>query len=207
MAKKYNLAVFVSGRGSNLRAILENLDLKSLISVKGIFSDKKDCPAFEIANEFSIPTFPVSFSSKTGFDVQRDLLDILKSLETDLIVLAGFLKLIPAELTRDYKNRIINIHPALLPSFGGRGMYGINVHKAVFRSSAKVSGASVHFVNEIYDEGLIINQKAVDIATVKSPEEIAERVLKIEHTLLPETIKLFALDKIRIMDNRVDILS
>lgn len=206
MAKKINLAVFVSGRGSNFRAILEQRELQSLVNVKGVFSDKKDCPAFEIAREFSIPTFPISFKKTTDSELQEKLIYELKKLETGLIVLAGFLRMIPVEVTREYHNRIINIHPALLPSFGGKGMYGMNVHRAVFSSSAKVSGATVHFVNEVYDEGLIINQKSVDITYAESPEEIAERVLRIEHYLLPETIKLFALNKLEIKENRVKIL-
>ena len=207
MAKKLNLAVFVSGRGSNLRAILVHDDLKSLVSVKGVFSDKKDCPAFEIAREFSIPTFPISFKNITNAEIQENLLSELKNLNIELIVLAGFLKMIPVEIIREYNNRIINIHPALLPSFGGKGMYGMNVHRAVFNSSAKVSGATIHFVNELYDEGLIINQKPVDVTFAESPEEIAEKVLRIEHCLLPETIKLFALNKVEIKENRVKILN
>jgi len=207
MANKLNLAVFVSGRGSNLKAILNRNDLLPLVTVKGVFSDKIDCPAFEIAREFSIPTFHISFSTKTSYDVASVLIAEFKSLDIDLIVLAGFLKLIPGTVIKEYRDKIINIHPALLPSFGGKGMYGMNVHKAVFNSSAKVSGATIHFVNEIYDEGKIINQKAVDISALKSPDEIALRVLEVEHLLLPDTIKLFANNKIKIINNRVEILN
>ena len=124
----------------------------------------------------------------------------------DLVVLAGFLKLIPKEIVSHFDRHIINIHPALLPSFGGKGMYGINVHKAVFDSSAKVSGATIHFVDANYDTGKIIIQKCVDISDVKTPEEIAEKVLKIEHDILPYTVEKFAENKIRIIDNRVEIL-
>ena len=131
------------------------------------------------------------------------LIEELLKLNIDLIVLAGFLKKIPIELIKAFKNKIINIHPALLPSFGGKGMYGMNVHHAVFNSSAKVSGPTVHFVDEIYDNGKIIGQRAVDISDVKTPEEIAERVLKVEHKLLPEIIKLFVENKIRITENRI----
>ena len=127
-------------------------------------------------------------------------------MKPDLIVLAGYVKLIPTELTEQYPNKIINIHPALLPSFGGKGMFGMNVHNAVFNSSVKVSGATIHFVNERYDEGLIINQMAISILEAKSAEEIAEKVLEIEHRLLPETIELFADNRINIENRRVTIL-
>jgi folate-dependent phosphoribosylglycinamide formyltransferase PurN len=105
-----------------------------------------------------------------------------------------------------FKNRIINIHPALLPSFGGKGMYGMKVHEAVFKSSAKVSGASIHLVDENYDTGKIVAQQGVDISDVASPKEIADRVLKIEHKLLPYVISKFADGNIKIVNERVVIV-
>jgi len=120
-------------------------------------------------------------------------------------VLAGFLKKIPDKVIDEYEGRIINIHPALLPSFGGKGMYGKNVHRAVFNRSCQVSGVTVHFVDKIYDNGKIIAQKTVDISNVQSPEEIAERVLKIEHKILPEVIEKFAENKVIVKGNRVII--
>ncbi|BDQ02203.1 phosphoribosylglycinamide formyltransferase [Ignavibacterium sp.] len=199
------VAVFVSGRGSNLKAILTHTDLANLIKVIAVFSDKSDCAAFEIAKSFGIETKVIG-KGENKIDT-ADLLSVLKSYNLDLIVLAGYLKLIPLDVVKHFENRIINIHPALLPSFGGKGMYGMNVHNAVFNSSAKVSGATVHFVDPEYDRGKIIAQRCVDISDVKSPEEIAERVLKIEHQLLPEVIKAFAENKIKIEDNRVVIKS
>ena len=121
--------------------------------------------------------------------------------------MAGYLNLIPFMLIENFENRIINIHPALLPSFGGKGMYGMNVHRSVYNSSAKVSGATIHFVDKSYDTGKIISQKYVDISDVKTPEEIAERVLTIEHQILPEVVKAFAEDRIIIEDNRVIVLN
>lgn len=200
-----NLAVFVSGKGSNLNAILNAPELKGIASVKGVFSDKKECGAFQIANEFSIPIFSISSIEKEGYISYSKLPELLNSLDIELIVLAGFLKLVPEAIVKQYRHRIINIHPALLPSFGGKGMYGMNVHNAVYESSAKVSGASIHFVNQVYDEGKIIAQRCVDITDAASPEEIAERVLKIEHQLLPEVIQLFADGKIKIKNQRVVI--
>ena len=199
------VAVFVSGRGSNLKAILDSPKLRHLAEVKVVFSDKADCPAFEIAKQFSIPTYCIGKSD--GFISNKKLKDHLVSLEIELVVLAGYLKLIPEDVVSSFKLRIINIHPALLPSFGGSGMYGANVHKAVFYSSAQVSGATVHFVDETFDTGKIIAQRSVDISDVNTPSEIAERVIKIEHTLLPDVIEKLALKKVIIEEGRVKVLN
>lgn len=199
------IAVFVSGRGSNLKAILINPDLKNLVQVVAVISDKLDCGAFEIAKEFRIKTFTAGVGE--GKISNDEITSELKKLGCELIVLAGYLKLIPDNLIDNFENRIINIHPALLPSFGGRGMYGMNVHKAVFNSSAKVSGATVHMVDKTYDTGKIITQKCVDISDVNSPEEIAEKVLRVEHQILPDVVKAFAENKICIEENRIKILN
>lgn len=201
--KNLNIAVFVSGRGSNLKAILNSDLTKNKVIVKAVFSDKKNCPAFEIASEHSVKCFSVGDCE--GCISYTNIISLLESLEINLIVLAGFIKLIPNSVVAEYRNRIINIHPALLPSFGGKGMYGRKVHEAVFKSSAKVSGATVHFVDESYDTGKIIAQRCVDISDVKSPDEIAERVLKVEHEILPYVISKFADDKIKIINERVVI--
>lgn len=199
-----NIAVFVSGRGSNLKAIIDSPLLKDSIDIKAVFSDKNDCPAFVIAKENSINSFSVGDKNK---DVSNhEITDRLVALKTDLIVLAGYLKLIPAEMIKRFRSKIINIHPALLPSFGGKGMYGMNVHNAVYNSSAQVSGATVHFVDETYDTGKIIAQRCVDISNLKTPEEIASTVLEVEHELLPYVVEKFVRDKIKISGNRVNII-
>ncbi len=197
------VSVFVSGRGSNLRAILDSPELKNLVEVKAVVSDKLNCPAFDIAKKFSIPVYSVG--KKAGFVSFDEINSVLIEFKIDLIVLAGFLKLIPENFISSFSNKIINIHPALLPSFGGPGMYGMNVHRAVFESSAKVSGATVHFADESFDTGRIIAQRCVDISDVKSPEEIAERVLKIEHQILPFVIEKIALGKVFVDNNRVRV--
>lgn len=198
-----NIAVFVSGRGSNLKAILDNVELKELIDVVAVCSNVSQCNALKFAESNNIRTYIIP---KIQDEISTSkLIEFLEHLKVELIVLAGYLKLIPVSLVRKFENKIINIHPALLPSFGGKGMYGMNVHKAVFKSSAKVSGATVHFVNEDYDKGLIITQKCVDISDVKSPEQIAEKVLKIEHELLPFVIKKIAKYEVKIIENRVFI--
>lgn len=199
------IAVFVSGRGSNLNAILNYPDLNNKVEVAAVVSDKIDCKAFEIAKEFGIKTFTIG--AGIGRINQNEITSTLKKLGVSFIVLAGYLKLIPNDLIENFKNKIINIHPALLPSFGGKGMYGMNVHRAVFDSSSKVSGATVHLVDNTYDTGKIVAQRCVDISDVKTPEEIAERVLKIEHQLLPEVVKAFSEDRVKIQSDRVVIIN
>ncbi|MBT8380674.1 MAG: phosphoribosylglycinamide formyltransferase [Ignavibacteria bacterium] len=201
----FSLAVFVSGRGSNLNSILNAPKLRNLIEVKAVVSNKADCQAFDIAKNHFIPVYNVGY--KEGFLSFDELGNLFYSLKIDLIVLAGFLKLIPDSFVKSFKNKIINIHPALLPSFGGNGMYGMNVHKAVFDASAQISGASVHFVDETYDTGKIIAQRCVDISDAQSHEELAERVLKIEHQLLPFVIEKFALGKVFVDKTRVRVLN
>ncbi|MHB8904710.1 MAG: phosphoribosylglycinamide formyltransferase [Melioribacteraceae bacterium] len=191
----FNIAVFASGRGSNFKSVFENTS-KEKIRICALVSDIKDCGAVEFAIQNEIPVFLVSSKNQTGFFNYQELILQLKKIPVDLIVLAGFLKMIPGFFIDEFEEKIINIHPALLPDFGGKGMYGINVHKAVFESAAKVSGATVHFVDKIYDHGKIIAQKSVDITDLNSPEEIAERVLKIEHELLPFVVEEFADQKI-----------
>jgi len=199
------IAVFVSGRGSNLRAIIEKVPADK-ISVSFVIGDKQDCPAFDFAKGKGISVLSVSSSEKEHFVTYSHLIEILKNEKTDLIVLAGFLKKIPDEFIDAFSQRIINIHPALLPSFGGKGMFGINVHTAVFNSNAKVSGATIHFVDKIYDNGLIIAQRAVNIDDTRSPEEIAHKVLAVEHELLPFVVEKFADRKVVVDNNRVKIL-
>lgn len=197
-------AVFVSGRGSNLQAILSYTEEKKNIEVSAVFSDKIGCPAFDIAKKYSIPTF--SLGAKEGCVKYQELSGVLSNLGIEFIVLAGFLKLVPDEVVLKFDKKIINIHPALLPSFGGKGMYGINVHRAVFESSARVSGVTVHFVDTSYDTGKIIAQRCVDISDVRSPEEIGEKVLKVEHQILPFIVGKFADNKVRIVDGRVVVM-
>lgn len=198
------IAVFVSGRGSNLQAIIDSNLTKDKIKIESVVSDKLDCAAFQIADKYSIPAYTIG--NNPGSKTYNELISIFNELNIELIVLAGYLKLIPVNFLKYFKHKIINIHPALLPRYGGKGMYGMNVHKAVFSSNEKISGATVHFVDEIYDNGLIITQEKVDISGVKSPEEIAGRVLKAEHKLLPFVISKFADNKIKIIENKVEIL-
>lgn len=204
----YKIAVFVSGRGSNLKAILNSQNsLLSGVEVAAVVSNKPDCPALELARGHGITTLVVNSNKhESGRVTYFELISLFEKKGVDLIVLAGFLKKIPDEFVTAYENRVINIHPALLPSFGGRGMYGMNVHRAVFEKSVQISGATVHFVNTVYDDGIIIAQRATDVSEVESPEDVAAKVLEVEHELLPYVIKKFSEDKVVVKNNRGYIL-
>lgn len=202
----YRIAVFVTGRGSNLRAIYESIPTEMpAVEISAVVTNKADCGAVEFAEEKGIPIYLVSQKKIENFVNFDDLIEEFQRKQIDLIVLAGFLKKIPDNFVDAFEKRIINIHPALLPSFGGKGMYGMNVHKAVFNRSAQVSGPTVHFVDKIYDNGKIIAQRTVDISDVETPEDIAAKVLKEEHKLLPYVVKCFAENKIKIENERVYI--
>jgi formyltetrahydrofolate-dependent phosphoribosylglycinamide formyltransferase len=197
-----NIAVFVSGRGSNLKAIYEKVS-QDKVRICAVVTDRNDCGAVQFSVKNKIPVYIVNSVNESATVSYEKIVEQFKLIPIHLIVLAGFLKKIPDFLIEEYENRIINIHPALLPSFGGKGMYGLNVHKAVLNSSAKISGATVHFVDKIYDHGKIIDQRTVDISDLKTPEEIAARVLKIEHELLPYIVEKFSENKIIIKNDRV----
>ena len=204
----YKIAVFVSGRGSNLKAILDRLSqIENNAEVACVISDKIECPAFELVGSKNIPTYSVSQNYDESYISYAELVQTLAKLEIDLIVLAGFLKKIPEVLLEEFEGKIINIHPALLPAFGGKGMYGLNVHKAVFNKSCQISGATIHFVDKVYDNGKIIAQSCVDISDVNSPEEIAEKVLAIEHKLLPDVVVKLSENKVVEKNNRIYILN
>lgn len=131
------------------------------------------------------------------------MLEQLERINPDFIVLAGFLKKIPKEVVAAFPNRIVNIHPSLLPSFGGHGMYGMNVHRAVWRAGVKLSGATVHFVNDVYDDGAILLQESVSLLGSETAEQIAEKVLAVEHKLFPSALKLLVEGRFKYEQNKV----
>ena len=202
-----NIAVFASGRGSNLMAILKAIEegkLKARVVV--VISNKSSAGALEIARSKGIDALHISrrqFSSDREY--ADKILSELRKRNVELVVLAGYMKKIPAEVVSEYRNRILNIHPALLPSFGGQGMYGINVHKAVIESGVKITGVTVHIVDEEYDHGPIVLQRAVEVKDDDTPETLAERVLKVEHEVYPEAIRLFVEGKVNVFGRKVII--
>jgi len=206
--KPIRLAVFASGRGSNLEAILRNIDDGELAAeVVLVISNRPAAGALEIARQKEIPSFHVAskqFADEQ--DYETHLLKLLAEHQTELIVLAGYLKLIPVSIIRQYRNRILNIHPALLPSFGGPGLYGHFVHEAVLSYGCKVSGATVHLVDEEYDTGAPILQRCVPVLDDDTPETLAARVLQIEHQIFSEAIQLFAEGRVIIEGRKSRIL-
>ena len=195
-----NIAVFASGRGSNFQAILDAIDAGILPArVVVLISNKSEAGAVEIARARSISTQHLSqkmFSSEE--ELADAMLEVLKKNHAEFIALAGYLKKIPAHVIRQYRIRIINFHPALLPSFGGEGMYGHHVHEAVIARGEKVSGATVHLVDEEYDRGPTLLQKTVAIAFDDTPDTLAVKVLKIEHEIFPLALKAFAEGRVRV---------
>lgn len=194
MPGKLCLGVFASGRGSNFTAILEAIDRGDLDATVGILvSNHADAGAVATAESRGIPTVAVERSSfDTSDDYSDFLIEQMEQHSVNLIVLAGYMKKIPTKFIARFKNRIVNIHPALLPDFGGQGMYGIRVHRAVIESGASVSGATIHLVDEEYDRGPIIAQSQVPVLPGDTPEILAARVLETEHKLYPETLRRMA---------------
>ncbi len=180
-----NLALFVSGGGSNFRAIHDS-SLAGRIAgrVALVVTDKPECPGARYAREQGIEVFVYP-----AHDTQpTDLLQALEDRECQLVLLAGYLKMVPPEVVRAYQRRMLNIHPALLPAFGGQGYYGRRVHQAVLQSGAAQSGVTVHFVDEQYDHGPIVAQATVPVLPGDTPESLAARVLVQEHLLYPRVV-------------------
>jgi phosphoribosylglycinamide formyltransferase/phosphoribosylglycinamide formyltransferase-1 len=185
------LAVLASGRGSNLQAIIEhfeNLSRERVATVVLVASNRPDSPALLRA-----ATASIDISTFDAADDGTQLLELLRKFRVDLVVLAGYLKRIPPVVVAEYSGRIINIHPALLPDFGGEGMYGARVHEAVIASGARESGVTVHLVDDDYDRGPIVAQWRVPVEKSDTPETLAARVLAVEHVVYPRVIEMVAI--------------
>lgn len=187
-----NISVFASGTGSNFEAILKACRKGQIESrIKLLITNNSGCGAAEIARRYGVNVIHISRKVFPGLDEREygsEFLKILNENEIDFIVLAGYMKILPEELVKHYENRIINIHPALLPSFGGKGMYGINVHKAVIEAGVKVTGITIHYVNTEYDKGKIIYQKCVEVDESDDEYSLQKKVLKYEHEYYPVII-------------------
>ncbi|MDM7925342.1 MAG: phosphoribosylglycinamide formyltransferase [bacterium] len=197
--KTLRLGVFASGRGSNFSAILNAIDAGRLnASVAVLVSNDPAAGALETARSRGIRAETVSsagFESRGAF-VAR-LTEVLRESGAGFIALAGYMKRVPPEVVALYPGRIVNIHPALLPAFGGKGMYGRHVHEAVIRQGCKVTGVTVHLVDEQYDRGPILAQRCVPVLPGDTPETLAGRVLETEHALYPEVLQAFAEGRVR----------
>lgn len=203
------VAVLVSGGGTNLQAIIDAIESGKITNTElvGVISNNKNAYALERAKKHGIPAeciSPKNFEIRAEFN--RALLEKLNELQADLVVLAGFLVVIPEEMIHVYRNRIINIHPSLIPAFCGTGYYGLKVHEAALARGVKIVGATVHFVDEGTDTGPIILQKAVEVEEEDTPKILQQRVMEqAEWKILPQAIDLIANGKIKVTEGRVSI--
>lgn len=204
-----NIVVCVSGGGTNLQAIIDAIDAGRVTNTKiiGVISNKADAFALERAKKAGIPGICISPKDyETRDEFNEKFLEQMKELNPDLIVLAGFLVNIPAAMVEAFRNKIINIHPSLIPSFCGTGFYGLKVHEGALARGVKVTGATVHFVDEGTDTGPIILQKAVDILPRDDAKSLQQRVMEeAEWIILPKAIDLIAKGRVRVEDGRVVI--
>lgn len=193
------LAVLISGGGTDLQSIIDEHKKGNInCEIALVISNRKSAYGLERAKQAGISTACIKD--------QKELLKKLQDEKIDFIVLAGYLAILQEDLIKAYPNKIINIHPSLIPSFCGPGMYGLHVHEAALAKGVKVSGATVHFVSEEVDGGPIIYQEAVSIADLNTAEAIQKRVLEIEHKILPMVVRYYCEDRIRIEKGRVHIL-
>lgn len=193
-----NIGVLISGGGTNLQAIIDETKSGGINgTVKLVISNKEDAYGLERARLSKI---------KAVYETDEDkIIELLKENNIDLIVLAGYLKIITPKFVDEFRNKIINIHPSLIPSFCGKGYYGEKVHQGVIDYGAKVTGATVHFVDEGADTGTIIMQEAVNVEQGDDAKSLAKRVLEVEHRILKESIRLFCENKLSIQGRRVFI--
>ena len=208
--KPLRVVVMVSGGGTNLQAIIDSVKDSTITNTQivGVISNNKNAYALKRAEENDIPSMCVSPKDFETRDIFNEkLLEAVDGYAPDLVVLAGFLVVIPPEMIRKYENRMINIHPSLIPSFCGKGYYGLKVHEAALSRGVKVVGATVHFVDEGTDTGPIILQKAVEVQQGDTPEVLQRRVMEqAEWKILPKAIDLIANGKVRVDDHKTTIL-
>lgn len=183
---KKRISIFASGGGSNAQKFFEHFEQNESIEIVSVFTNNKSAGVIERAKKFNIP---VNVYNRSYWLNGETPISILQDENVDYIVLAGFMLLIPEQLITLYSDKIFNIHPALLPKFGGQGMYGMNVHKAVKAAKETTSGITIHLVNEEYDKGRILYQEACLLDPADTPEEIASKVLELEHKNYPKVVE------------------
>ncbi|MBC7808422.1 MAG: phosphoribosylglycinamide formyltransferase [Akkermansiaceae bacterium] len=200
------LAVFVGshGRGSNLMAIQSAVSAGNLpAEIVCVIGTRADAPAIARAKQAGLPTKIVSPKDRSDAEYADVLLRVLRGANADTIALAGYMRRLPSPVVQSFPNRIVNIHPSLLPAFGGHGMYGEKVHQAVIDTGVKVSGCTVHFVDEEFDTGPIISQKVVPVEDDDTAQTLAARILPYEHAAFPEALALLASGRLRVEGRRV----
>ncbi len=181
-----NIAIFASGSGTNAQKIMEHFENRDDVKVRLVLVNNPEAGVIQRADKFNVPV--VKFN-RQQFSKSNDVVDILVNYQIDLVVLAGFLWLVPQNMVAAFPNKIVNIHPALLPNYGGKGMYGDNVHKAVIAAHEKESGITIHYVNEHYDEGAIIAQYTCEINPGDTSDDLASKIHKLEHRYFPQVIE------------------
>jgi len=193
------IVVFASGSGSNFQSILDSIQNGSLpVTCAGLICDREGIYAIDRARHFDIPVHVIrrrDFEDVTNYALS--LVATLQALNPDLIVLAGYLSKVPDMVVAHWTGKIINIHPALLPKFGGKGYFGLNVHRAVIEASETESGCTVHYVDEVYDHGSVIEQAVIPVLADDTPESLQQRILEQEHSLLPKVIYDLLINKIQ----------
>lgn len=200
------IAVLASGGGSNLQAIIDSIDFGRLkCKIEMVIGSKDGIFALDRAEANAIETHVVS-RKEYGNKTSDKILELTKG-RVDFIVLAGYISILEGDILKEFKNKIINIHPSLIPAFCGDKMYGMNVHNAVVKSGVKITGCTVHFVNEEVDGGAIILQSVVPVNFEDTAEDVQKRVLVQEHRLLPKAIDLLINNKIKVVEGRVNIIS
>lgn len=196
MINKLKLGFLASGGGSNFAAIVQSINSGKLdAEAKCIISNNSNAGALEKAYAYGIPNYHISNVTHVENTAQA-IIDTFKNHDVNTIILAGYMKIVQPEIIDAFNGRVLNIHPALLPKFGGKGMYGMNVHRAVIETGEKKSGATIHLVNAKYDEGRILHQRVVDVYGNDTPETLAARVLAAEHILFSETLQKIAIGEI-----------
>ena len=184
--QKKRIVIFASGNGTNAQRIIEYFIESGQAKVSGVFTNNPQAQVIRRAETFNIPIF---IFDKTDFYTSGKVLNILLEQKPDMIILAGFLWLIPTEIIKSFQSRIVNIHPALLPKYGGKGMYGMNVHRAVIADGEKESGISIHYVNENYDEGNIIFQAKCTVDAEETADSLAAKIHQLEYKYFPVIIE------------------
>lgn len=183
-----NVAVFASGGGSNFQALLDHQNKPGVGWRVAVLICNREAGAIERARAAGVEAVVIPTKGRHPADVADDLLSVLDKHQIDLVCLAGYLRLLPPEVVRRYEGRILNIHPGLLPDFGGKGMFGMHVHRAVLESGVDVTGVTVHVVDEVYDHGATLAEWHVSVRPGETPEELAARVLRVEHELYPRAV-------------------
>lgn len=198
------IAVLISGSGSNLQSIIDRIEKKEIYGeLVLVISNKRNAYGLERAKKHNIESLLIDSQLIGQDDYNRQILEAVKERNVDLVILAGYLKILDNKFIEAYRNRIINIHPSLIPSFCGKGYYGLKVHQSAVDYGVKISGATVHFVDEEADNGPIILQKSIALDFDDTPETLQSKVLAIEHELLPEAIKLYCDRKLEVIGRKV----